>query len=597
MRYLRMFSNAAIAAALGAVYLAVLTLQLNPMVPLYPMNLAGLLLTLGLYYGVHLAALFYGVIVFRQILSSDVFSPGWISLRVLSWLLVLDAGGAAALMWLNLLAYAPMVRLETARRMAAGAAVLTACALVFLGVSLAHYTFGRRRGRVGGTVVALALVASLVVPLAVRGPGSSLPLFSRPLDLDIGIERPAHGGRVTMVLLDGGSLDFVSTAALAGRLPNFGRILDRGAAMHVNTHRPTQPDPVWTAVATGKLPWKSGVRSAARYQVRLATDRLELLPENCFAQGLITYGLVGWLPHDARSLRARPLWSILATAGLTTGVVNWPLTYPAQPVRGYLVSDRFYRPGDAWLEPDDPSAIYPVDLLPAARLAGDRARRLAGASAVAEAGGVAGAGSAAGAGARVEGGEGGDEPTLTDRMYDEIARGLRERHHPHLSAVRFRQLDQAGHEYLRYAMPAAFGDVTSEERRRYGQVLELAYARVDAMIGRVMATLGEDDLLLVVSGYGMEPLPMWKRAVERAIGNPSLSGTHENAPDGFLLAYGASVSPGRKRRASIVDVAPTVLYFLGLPVGRDMDGYARTDIFVRDFVETRPIAFIPTYER
>jgi hypothetical protein len=583
MRYLRMFSNAVIAAALGAVYLTVLVLQLNPMVPLYPTNLAGLLVTLGVFYGVHLAALFYGVIVFRQILSAEVFSPGWISLRVLSWLLVLDAGGAAALMWLNLLAYAPMLRLDTARRMAGGAAALTACALVFLGVALAHYTFGRRRGRVGGAVVALALLASLVVPIAARGPGASLPLFSRPLDVDIGAERPAHGGRVVMVLLDGGSLDFVSTAALAGRLPNFGRILDRGAAMHVNTHRPTQPDPVWTSVATGKLPWKTGVRSAARYHVRLATDRLELLPQSCFAQGLITYGLIGAAPHDAGSLRARPLWSILATAGLTTGVVNWPLTYPAGPVRGYLVSDRFYRPGDAWLEPDDPSAIYPVALLPTARLAGDRARRVADVPPVVEAGGRAHLGA--------------DEPVLTDRMYEEISRTLHERMRPHLSAVRFRQLDPAGHEFLRYAMPAAFGDVTPEERRRFGQVLEMAYARVDAMVGRVMATLGDEDLLLVVSGYGMDPLPMWKRAVERSLGNPRLSGTHENGPDGFLLAYGASVAPGRKRRGSVVDVAPTVLYFLGLPVGRDMDGYARTDIFLRDFVGARPIAFIPTYER
>ena len=40
-----------------------------------------------------------------------------------------------------------------------------------------------------------------------------------------------------------------------------------------------------------------------------------------------------------------------------------------------------------------------------------------------------------------------------------------------------------------------------------------------------------------------------------------------------------------------------VLYYLGLPVGRDMDGYARSDLFRRVFTSERPIAFIPTHNR
>jgi len=28
-----------------------------------------------------------------------------------------------------------------------------------------------------------------------------------------------------------------------------------------------------------------------------------------------------------------------------------------------------------------------------------------------------------------------------------------------------------------------------------------------------------------------------------------------------------------------------------------MDGFARTDLFTRDFTATRPIVYIPTYER
>ena len=70
---------------------------------------------------------------------------------------------------------------------------------------------------------------------------------------------------------------------------------------------------------------------------------------------------------------------------------------------------------------------------------------------------------------------------------------------------------------------------------------------------------------------------------------------HERAPVGFLLAYGTHVADRTLPLGSIVDVAPTILYYLGLPVGRDMDGYARADIFTRAFPAERPITFIPSY--
>ena len=89
-----------------------------------------------------------------------------------------------------------------------------------------------------------------------------------------------------------------------------------------------------------------------------------------------------------------------------------------------------------------------------------------------------------------------------------------------------------------------------------------------------------------------------KRFIERVFGDPDVSGSHEAAPDGFLMAYGGPVARGRQQvRASVVDIAPTILYFLGLPIGRDMDGFARADVFRAAFSETRPITFIPTYDK
>ena len=85
------------------------------------------------------------------------------------------------------------------------------------------------------------------------------------------------------------------------------------------------------------------------------------------------------------------------------------------------------------------------------------------------------------------------------------------------------------------------------------------------MVGRLYATLGPDDLVLIVSSHGMEPLTPPKRLLERLVGDPIVSGTHERAPDGFVMAFGAAVRAARPDRGSVADVTPTILYFLGLP--------------------------------
>ncbi len=64
-----------------------------------------------------------------------------------------------------------------------------------------------------------------------------------------------------------------------------------------------------------------------------------------------------------------------------------------------------------------------------------------------------------------------------------------------------------------------------------------------------------------------------------------------------MLAFGPSVAPGRPARAALVDITPTVLYFLGIPVGADMVGQARTDIFKQAFTAENPVTFIPSYGR
>jgi predicted AlkP superfamily phosphohydrolase/phosphomutase len=575
-----MFSNSMAAAAIATAYVIVLVLDLNPALPLHPVRLAPLVATVGLFYAVHLTVIFYILLVLRQLLAREVFSPAWVSVGVLVWLIAMAAAAGALLMWRNLWTFALVLDTATADALLGSAIMLAAAALLCVGLALLRRNAPGARA-VWAPLLVVFAAGSVAAPLALRGRGTPSVLEARPIDATLELTRNDRSARVIVIAIDAGSLDLITSATAEGRLPHFGRILDAGAVRHLATLHPTSPEAVWAAVATGKLPQKNGVRSAGIYQIAGGGGSLQLLPDYCFAHGLERFGFLVEQAHTSATFRTRTLWSILSTDGFSVGVVGWPLTQPAPVVRGYVVSDNYHRVALTPSGIDDPSAVYPPELQADALAAMESA--IADSSPVVTASlGIADH----------------EAPARTDRIYDRIAMTMAHAKPVQVTLTRYQSLDPIGHTFLRYAFPSEFGDVTDDERRRLGSVLERHYAMIDEVIGRAMGSLGPDDLLLAVSGYGMQPLGFGKRLVERFIGDPEVSGTHEAAPDGFLMAYGASVAKGRQQaRASVVDVVPTILYFLGLPIGRDMDGYARTDLFQAAFTEEHLITFIPTYDR
>ncbi len=582
MRYLRMFTNAIVAGALGAAYVFLVILQLNPSLRLRPITLAALALGAGAYYTIGLTALVYLVLVVRRVLGREGFSPAWISVRVITWLCAVSTAAGALIMWTNVGTFRLVLEPATVRGMTEGAIVLAAAAALLTLAGIAQRYGGPRRVWAG--VLCAVAFSSIVVTIALRGGGSLTPIESLPPSVLLEASTAQPSGRVWMIALDAASLDVVTSAAQSGKLPNFGRILDEGAIVHLATIHPTSPEAVWAAVATGKLPQKNGVRSPALYRLPLAptSEAVQLLPDFCFASGLVRFGILEEEPRTSASFRSSPLWSILRSVGTSVALLDWPLTYPAPPVLGYVISDRFARPARASAAADGPRLLYPPDIEAEAARVLDQWRD----EPPAVPPGAPGIGDRHRMAAHV------------DRLYDRLFQSLRRDRPAQVSIVRYQSLDQIGHYFLRYARPSRFGDVSDEERRLLGDVLVAHYALVDAAIGRAIAALGPADLLLVVSGYGMEPLGFGKRVLERLIGDPDISGSHEGAPDGFLMAYGEPVAKtAQVGRASVVDVLPTLLYFLGLPVGRDMDGYVRTDVFSRPFTADRPITYIPTYDR
>src|SRR5262245_41156471 len=501
-----MLSNSVIAAGLCSAYLTVLFLQVNPSVRVDAGTLMPLALTIAVTYGAIAAVAFYALIVVRQILAVEVLSPGWLSVRVLSWLCTIAATGGATVMWLNLNGFGPVLDTSTTARMSVGASLVSVAAFVFLSIGLAH--LGRRGGRMSATILSITMLASVAAPLLARGAGRSVPAPARPAMPSPELDREREGARVTMVMLDGASLDAISPLVAAGRLPNIGRIFDQGAVLHLATLRPTQAEPAWRPVAPGRLPMHHGIRSAVLYRAPGGVG-LQMLPDYCFAQALVRFGLLDEEPHTVDDLAMRPIWSILSDLGVRVGVIGWPLTYPASEVNGFLVSDTFHQTTVESSDVDESRGIWPPGLLAEATAA----------VAVPVAPDPVSIVSAVGAPQPSNDYDVGRDPApvVADRVHLQLLTALGAKP-PRFLAARFPGIDAVGHLFLRYADPSAFGDVSDEERRRFGRVLNQYYGFVDTVVGRAMANVGPDDLLLVVSAFGMEPLTPGKRVLERLVG-------------------------------------------------------------------------------
>jgi hypothetical protein len=184
-----------------------------------------------------------------------------------------------------------------------------------------------------------------------------------------------------------------------------------------------------------------------------------------------------------------------------------------------------------------------------------------------------------------------------DLSYRRAAEVLGAAYRPALLVIAFHGYDAAGHSFYRDAHPDAFGNVPPEDARRYGHVLERYASLIGRFVSEFEKELEPGDLLLVVSVHGLEPTPLWRRLLGVLSGTDVAAASHAAAPPGLLLAYGAGIRPGAVLAgASILDVAPTLLYLLGLPVARDMEGRVLTEMLEPGYAAEHPVTFIPSYE-
>jgi len=77
---------------------------------------------------------------------------------------------------------------------------------------------------------------------------------------------------------------------------------------------------------------------------------------------------------------------------------------------------------------------------------------------------------------------------------------------------------------------------------------------------------------------------------------PIFGNSGDHRMDGVVALMGKGIKPGAAlEKASIMDIAPTVLYLMGLGVPEDMDGRVLTEAFTSEFLLSHPVETMPTW--
>lgn len=372
---------------------------------------------------------------------------------------------------------------------------------------------------------------------------------------------PAH--RVLLIGWDAADWQVIHPLLDAGLMPNLQRLIDGGTMGNLASLSPLLSPILWTSIATGKRAYAHGVRGFA-----------EPLPDRS-----------GIRPVGTQTRTCKALWNILSQSGRPSVVCAWQASHPAEPVRGAMVSNLFgVPPSDAtpenWPVPD--GSVQPPALAEGLADLRIHPREIEG-TMIQEL--IPRASELDQTNPSVQHALG----LLAHRLAEVItvhstATELLENEAWDFGAVYYECIDQVGHTFMPFHPPRR-PEIPEEEFEFYKDVMTGIYRFHDSMLGRLLELAGPETHILVVSDHGFQS------GANRPRGPVEPAQWHR--PQGiFVLSGPGIVADQMIEGANLLDVAPTVLTLLGLPVGDDMEG----KVLVNAFAEPRDITRIPSWE-
>ncbi|MDQ3281204.1 MAG: alkaline phosphatase family protein [Acidobacteriota bacterium] len=147
-------------------------------------------------------------------------------------------------------------------------------------------------------------------------PESAIATLAVPEIASKAIKQPP----VIFIGLDGADWQLLDAYMRAGAMPNLASLVREGTAGDLLTEHPPLSPLLWTTMMTGTSPLEHEILDFTRFHPSTGTKEP--------------------ITSDERKVPA--VWNMATQAGKTTATFGLWATYPAEPVRGLLVSDRFF---------------------------------------------------------------------------------------------------------------------------------------------------------------------------------------------------------------------------------------------------------------
>ena len=468
--------------------------------------------------------------------------------------------------------------------------------------------------------------------------------------------------KVLFILFDGAEWDVINPLLRKGKLPHLAKFIRESSHGRLRSLDGTAlASPIlWTSMASGKLPYKHGIKD---------------------------------FYDTANAVRCIRLWEIFEHEQLSIGLFGHLLTWPPRPTKGFIIPDWCARTPETF--PPEFGFINSLNenkdwrhLLSSGLQSIRHGMRPATALVC----------------VREALREKLFHPPRLDSYYRQrlvqlgihadLFISLLRRYQPYFAVFYTGLPDAVHHQYWQYMEPEKFPSVPKTDVERYGGVIPEVYQRLDRVLDRLLRETSPETLVVIASDHGGEanceeeyrwadihtenfiealkltglmtafrvgrkiylrlrnsatPLgstpeiaAFIRQAVLASSAHPifevEVIGEHEmtvetvylkeelegqslRLPDGrlvpvdqvlrltprisgnhsingVLLLRGPNVKKDSEiNGASLLDVVPTTLALVGRPVGRDMDGRVLTDAIEPRYLETQPVKYIDSYDQ